>query len=266
MRAQAALAALISIIAVAVISSEFGRYEATDTNSLGQPHVDPDIVKVDAIVAVTKLGAPGFPKTVVIDDDPPDIQETISFLPQFARVGTADFPNVDFYAALNHVPGRRKYVSPLAFSLIRMEVIQSLIHAELVFDPPLYFSGGQVTGVGYFDLRHALEWPLVSRETGAPAFVMRMHAIWFYAQVGTLERSSVFRSRLANPAGFQPEEHGGSTKNYGERGKDSRKESDRVSRQPYPEGFIEWLLKVAGAAGLIILGIPLALFLNKGME
>ncbi len=63
-----------------------------------------------------------------------------------------------------------------------------------------------------------------------------------------------------------PQENSGPTKNDRECSKDCGKESDRVSRQPYPEGFAEWLLKVASAIGLIVLGIPLALFLNKGME
>ncbi|WP_149903443.1 hypothetical protein [Mesorhizobium sp. SARCC-RB16n] len=71
---------------------------------------------------------------------------------------------------------------------------------------------------------------------------------------------------LASFSSFPPEKNSGSTKNNGECGKDCRKEGNRVSRQPYPEGFAEWLLKVASAVGLIVLGIPLAMFLNKGME
>jgi hypothetical protein len=107
---------------------------------------------------------------------------------------------------------------------------------------------------------------------GAGMRTVALVAVWFLCVAGVpfgrvayggevMVANTVWTSPL--PA---PEKISGSAKNDGEHGKDSRKESDRVSRQPYPEGFAEWLLKVASAVGLIVLGIPLALFLSKGME
>ncbi|WP_322414178.1 hypothetical protein [Mesorhizobium huakuii] len=83
------------------------------------------------------------------------------------------------------------------------------------------------------------------------------------AQFSSYSQTAVYFAAFSS---LPPQENSGSTKNNRECGKDCRKESDRVSRQPYPEGFAEWLLKIASAAGLIILGIPLVLLLNKGME
>lgn len=246
MRARAAWAASISIVTIAVIPGELGRYRATDVTSLRGPYVGQDIIKIDAIVAVAKPGPSGFPETVIVDDDPPDIQETIGFLPQFARVGSADLTNVDDYAALNHVPGRRYYVSPLTFSLIYREVIQSPVVIELVFNHPPNFSGGQIPGVGYFDLRHALERPLVTGEPGTPALVMRMHAIWFDAQVCPLERSDVLRSRFANPAGFPPKRDCRSAENTREERQNKGIERDRIGYRPLPNGFATFIFAVLG--------------------
>ncbi|PBC22093.1 hypothetical protein CK226_15745 [Mesorhizobium sp. WSM4311] len=84
------------------------------------------------------------------------------------------------------------------------------------------------------------------REPGAPAFVMRVYAMWFDAHVGALESSDILRSRLADPACFPPKQDCGQTEKTSEGGQNKGIERQRIAYRPLPDGFATFIFGVFG--------------------